>query len=113
MHFAFTLQGKSAFLLQSVTGHEKQTKRAPEYVRMLFEADVMNLCAIFRSVGFRVENRHNALFAPCLDATQGLVGLFVSAEGCKANVALAGRSEANTWGADDVGAIEQGLKEFP
>ncbi len=56
MHFAFTLQRNRDFLLQSVTGHEKQTKRAPDHVRMLFEADVVIVCAIFRSVGFRVEN---------------------------------------------------------
>ena len=53
------------------------------------------------------------LFAPSLDALQRFFRLFVTAEGGEADVALAGGTEADTGGADDVGAIEQGLEELP
>ena len=51
--------------------------------------------------------------APSLDAIQGLVGLFVTAEGGEADIALAAGSETDTGGADDVGTVEQGFEELP
>ena len=37
----------------------------------------------------------------------------MTAEGGEADVALAGGTEADSWGADDVGTVEHGLEEMP
>ena len=52
-------------------------------------------------------------FAPFLYPVQGLLRLLVTAEGGEPHVALARRAEADTWRADHIGTIEQGLEELP
>ena len=53
------------------------------------------------------------LILPFLYSFERFLSLFVTAEGCEADVALAGGAEADTGGADDVGAVEQLLEELP
>ena len=50
---------------------------------------------------------------PFCDTVEGLSGLFMAAEGSKAHIPLATGAETDTWGTDDVGTIEQCLKELP
>ena len=50
---------------------------------------------------------------PVPDALQGLVGALMGAEGGEADVALAGGTEADAGGADDMRTVEQGFEETP
>ena len=50
---------------------------------------------------------------PFCDTVEGLGGLFVAAEGGKPHITLATGAETDTWGTDDVGTIEQRLKDLP
>ena len=51
--------------------------------------------------------------APLGDAAERLLGIFMGAEGGEADIALAGRTEADARCADNACAIEQLLEEFP
>ena len=52
-------------------------------------------------------------FRPCLDAVECLIRLLVTVEGRETDISLATWTEADTWGTDDAGAIEQILEELP
>ena len=59
------------------------------------------------------QTRRGELLEPVFYSLEGFVGFVVTAEGCKANVAFAGGTEANTGGADNMGSVEHLLEELP
>ena len=59
------------------------------------------------------EKKGLELFAPSFYAIQCFFCFLVAAEGGEADVSLAGGTETDTRGTDDVGTVEQGLEELP